>query len=220
MRRCIDALFVFLALAALLCFRVLKAGQHYKVGLELEMPTSYTNRRVGVFMVSPRAPHPELEPATYGPHDILLLEFLSSALKHACVCYVSRSLLDTEGRKVLNYHHQPSMLTVCHRSSRLVISSRFYHQSSRGYRAEPFSSKVHWPFPLSLIAAFVLVVFSAACDILFYFTLLYFTLLYFTAVSNENRTGRRLPEIDSPPSPSIIENTPCSIRQATPYPFL
>eukprot|EP00752_Nemacystus_decipiens_P001725 g1668.t1 len=31
--------------------KVLKAGQHYKVGLELQMPTSYTNRRVGVFMV-------------------------------------------------------------------------------------------------------------------------------------------------------------------------
>lgn len=36
--------------------RILQAGQHYLVGLELQMPTSYTNRRVGVFMVrvSPR----------------------------------------------------------------------------------------------------------------------------------------------------------------------
>ncbi|CBJ27199.1 conserved unknown protein [Ectocarpus siliculosus] len=31
--------------------KVLKAGQHYKVGLELQMPTSYINRRIGVFMV-------------------------------------------------------------------------------------------------------------------------------------------------------------------------
>ncbi|CAM9574709.1 unnamed protein product, partial [Hapterophycus canaliculatus] len=31
--------------------KVLQPGQHYKVGLELRMPTSYTNRRVGVFMV-------------------------------------------------------------------------------------------------------------------------------------------------------------------------
>ncbi|CAN0272046.1 unnamed protein product [Scytosiphon promiscuus] len=31
--------------------KVLQPGQHYKVGLELQMPTSYTNRRVGVFMV-------------------------------------------------------------------------------------------------------------------------------------------------------------------------
>ncbi|CAN0418083.1 unnamed protein product [Ectocarpus sp. 12 AP-2014] len=31
--------------------KVLNAGQHYKVGLELQMPTSYINRRIGVFMV-------------------------------------------------------------------------------------------------------------------------------------------------------------------------
>lgn len=40
--------------------RVLKVGQHYKVGLELEMPTSYTNRRVGVFMVRVRERTPML----------------------------------------------------------------------------------------------------------------------------------------------------------------
>lgn len=36
----------------ILVHRLLKAGQHYEVGLELDMPTTYTNRRVGVFMVS------------------------------------------------------------------------------------------------------------------------------------------------------------------------
>lgn len=45
-------------LGLVLLLRVLKAGQHYKVGLELQMPTSYTNRRVGVFMVRVKAHRP------------------------------------------------------------------------------------------------------------------------------------------------------------------
>lgn len=35
-----------------MCCRVLRSGQHYEVGLELKMPTSHVNKRVGVFMVS------------------------------------------------------------------------------------------------------------------------------------------------------------------------
>lgn len=35
-----------------MCCRVLRSGQQYEVGLELKMPTSHVNRRVGVFMVS------------------------------------------------------------------------------------------------------------------------------------------------------------------------